>query len=105
MIAIPHGVSSEDEFDLILVFGDDGMERLRAADPGIIDIQKLADPWGSKRVRHVTFAYEGQENMAKIMGWMRDGDYVSAIKLLHRGWTVRDEDDDAPYLDLARKPS
>lgn len=102
MLAIPVATRGANEMHLILIFSDDGMERLKAADPAQIEVSRLGEPWCHRKVVGVTLAYESVENLAKVMRWLDAGDYQSAFKFITRGFTFRPEkgDDDFPYLNL-----
>jgi len=101
MLVIPKQINPR-EYVLVIVLGQDNIERMMANDPAQLGLYQLPPPWPDLRCRDLFIAYETDENMARIETLCRQQNEREAWEYLMRGWQNRpDKGDGGGHLWLA----
>jgi hypothetical protein len=99
MNIIPYRLN-EKEYSIFVALGEDSIERIRAYDPGMFDLEKLPEPWPGLMLRQVLIGYATEADMAHVAKMKLDGaDMRECLLFLSRGWQFRPDlgDHDGHY--------
>ncbi len=98
MFLIPIAKSTQQNV-LLVVLEEENLTRLRAYDPGEVNLTKLPAPWCDKRFDQIQICYIAEADRAQLFALLQSGNVGEAVRMLVRGWTYRPEegDHDQPY--------
>lgn len=105
MLLLPMLAPEPGYMNVVVVLDEEGLMRVRQHDPGELDLRKLPAEWQGLKIKTVSIAYEDRLGQQKVLELMRAGKLREAMQHLFRGFKVQPGDDDAPYLNIGRKPS
>lgn len=106
MILLTAAVTKSNQINLVIVLGDDNLERIKQYDPVEVIWHEL--PWRvSSRFPHtIAVAYATREELELIERLAKDGKQEEALQLVTRGWRFRPELGDHDFGPVALgKPS
>lgn len=88
------------EYSVFVIFEDENIERLKAYDPGELNLLKLGHPWNGMKIRDVVLMYATAEEIAMLDKTSSAADIKSCLRVLCRGWKYHPElgDHDGPYF-------
>lgn len=99
MLTIPIPLNHS-EMNLIIVFEDENLDRLKLYDPAEVPLSKMG-PYGALKIRSIGIMYATQEESAKVVELIRQDKLQEALQLLSRGFKYRPEMGDGhPYVSL-----
>src|SRR5438874_2563461 len=97
MITIPFQVSPT-EFSVFVCLKDENIARLRAYDPGYLDVRKFTGSWSRLKLRAVMIGYVSDAEEAELLRAAYD-EIPKLLQKLTRGFAFEPEagDNDLPY--------
>jgi hypothetical protein len=100
MIVIPFQVSKT-QYSVYVGFDDEGIDRMKAYDPGELTMNKLPPAFRALELKDVIVGYCSEADFTRVQQMMiEDGNPVRALRHLTRGFKFRPDagDHDGPYL-------
>jgi hypothetical protein len=90
-------VRADGSMDLLIVLGDDNMERVKQYDPAQIEWHKLPQYFSRRLLNIVAVGYATASEMEQIKGLASQGRQAEAFALVTRGFKYRPEAGDHDF--------
>lgn len=89
VLTIP--TDDQSRFDLVLIFEDSGIERLKRHDPAEY-VEEGMPKFLHAKIRNVLITYAAPGEITYVMELINKGDPIGAVNYLTRGFEVKTED-------------
>lgn len=93
MLTLPVRIS-DSEMDLYVILETENLDRMRAYDPAEIVHSALGEKWKDLALRKVVLMFATAADLRTIMPPLENGDPLTALRYLSRGWRYRPESGD-----------
>ena len=105
MLILPFQLSPSETYSLFIGFDDEGIDRLRTYDPGVVQQDQLPPEWSQLKLVEVIVGYYTADDQQHIVSLLQDGHFREALRYLTRGFTYKPElgDHDGPAVSLLRR--
>lgn len=95
MISIPFQIS-EREYCVYIGFDEEGLERMKAYDPGEVIVRDFGPPFTQLRLKDIIVGYYTAKDLEEIQRLGAAGKGREALRHLTRGYAFRPERGDHP---------
>jgi hypothetical protein len=103
VLVIPFAIDAR-RYSVYVGFDDEGMERLKAYDPGELVLKQLGEPWISRELKDVLIGYCSPADFAKIQEIIAETNNPGeALLYLTRGWKYRPDAGDHDFGPISVK--
>lgn len=93
MISIPFQINDR-QYSVYLGFDDEGLERMKAYDPGEVIVRDFGSPFTNLQLKDIIVGYYTAKDFEEIQRLGAAGKGLEALRLLTRGWAFRPEKGD-----------
>jgi hypothetical protein len=93
MLSIPFQIN-EREYSVYLGFDDEGLERMKAYDPGEVVVRDFGLPYNRLRLKDIIVGYYSAKDFEDIQLLVAEGKPKEVLRLLTRGYAFRPDKGD-----------